>query len=178
MRLSKKAIRLSLSKMPKEIKIKPIGIICTPYKEPKGMPIQRKFEKGVTGTIEIFPQYQTGLKDIEGFSHLILLHYFNRSKEERLIGKPLLEDEEHGIFAIRLSHCFLLCFLSSFLLEQRFFIITLTGIFTLTAPFVFGYLQSALLLFYASLFASDFSWIIPSCFFMITPLFSFPSLSM
>ncbi|MFA6358033.1 MAG: SAM-dependent methyltransferase [Candidatus Omnitrophota bacterium] len=42
-----------------------------------------------------------GLKDIEGFSHLILIYYFNRSKEEYLTGKPFLEDKERGIFAIR-----------------------------------------------------------------------------
>jgi len=90
--------------MRKEIKLRPIGIIHTPYKEPKGIPIQGKFRKGVTGTIEIFPQYQRGLKDIEGFSHLILIYYFNRSKEEKLLGRPFLEDDEHGIFAIRSPH--------------------------------------------------------------------------
>jgi len=90
--------------MRKEIKLKPIGMIYTPYKELKGIPIQGKFEKSVTGTIEIFPEYQKGLKDIEGFSHLILIYHFNRSKEEKLIGKPFLEDQEHGIFAIRSPH--------------------------------------------------------------------------
>jgi len=90
--------------MRKEIKLRPIGIIHTPYKEPKGIPIQGKFEKSVTGTIEIFPEYQKGLKDIEGFSHLILIYHFNRSKEEKLVGRPFLEDQEHGIFAIRSPH--------------------------------------------------------------------------
>jgi tRNA-Thr(GGU) m(6)t(6)A37 methyltransferase TsaA len=90
--------------MKREIKLKPIGIIHTPYKEPKGMPIQGKFEKGVRGIIQVFPEYQSGLKDITEFSHLILIYYFNRSKEERLIGKPFLEDQEHGIFAIRSPH--------------------------------------------------------------------------
>ena len=90
--------------MNKEIKLKPIGIIHTPYKEPKGIPIQGRFEKDVTGQAEIFPKYQQGLKDIEGFSHIILVYYFNRSKEEKLIGKPFLEDETHGIFAIRSPH--------------------------------------------------------------------------
>ena len=87
--------------MDKEIKLKPIGIIHTPYKEPKGIPIQGRFEKNTTGQIELFPEYQQGLKDIEGFSHLILIYYFNRAKEEKLIGRPFLEDELHGIFAIR-----------------------------------------------------------------------------
>lgn len=87
-----------------ELKLKPIGIIHTPYIEPKGIPIQGKFEKGVRGTIEIFPEYRAGLKDIKEFSHLILIYYFHHSKEERLVGRPFLEDKEHGIFAIRSPH--------------------------------------------------------------------------
>lgn len=87
--------------MKKEIKLRSIGIIHTPYKEPKGIPIQGRFKKGIIGLVEVFPEYQRGLKDIEGFSHLILIYYFDRAKEENLIGKPFLEDEPHGIFAIR-----------------------------------------------------------------------------
>ena len=90
--------------MRKEIKLKPIGVIYTPYKELKGMPIQGKFKKGIRGTIRLFSKYRIGLKDIEGFSHLILLYYFDRSKKEELIAKPFLEDREHGIFAIRSPH--------------------------------------------------------------------------
>jgi tRNA-Thr(GGU) m(6)t(6)A37 methyltransferase TsaA len=87
--------------MKKEIKLKPIGVIHTPYKQAKGMPIQGRFKKGVRGTIEIFPEYEQGLKDLQGFSHLILIYYFHKAKEEKLIGKPFLEDTPHGIFAIR-----------------------------------------------------------------------------
>ncbi len=90
--------------MKKEIKLKPIGIIHTPYKEKRGMPIQGTFKKNVKGTIKLFPEYEAGLKDIEGFSHLILIYYFNRSMKENLIGTPFLEDKEHGIFAIRSPH--------------------------------------------------------------------------
>jgi len=90
--------------MKEPITIKPIGIIHTPYKEPKGIPIQGKFEKGVRGTVRLFPEYQAGLKDIEGFSHVILIYHFNRSKEEKLTGRPFLEDTEPGIFAIRSPH--------------------------------------------------------------------------
>jgi len=90
--------------MKKPITIRPIGIVNTPYKEPKGMPIQGKFKRGVTGTARIFPEYKAGLKDIEGFSHVILIYHFNQSKEEKLTGKPFLEDTEHGIFAIRSPH--------------------------------------------------------------------------
>lgn len=85
----------------KQIKIKPIGVIRTPYKDPKEVPIQGKFEKSVKGKIKLFPKYQPGLKDIEGFSHIILIYYFHKAKQEKLIAKPFLEDEPHGIFAIR-----------------------------------------------------------------------------
>ncbi len=90
--------------MRNDINLKPIGIIHTSYKEPKGIPIQGRFEKGVTGKVELFPEYKQGLKDIEGFSHIILIYRFNRSKDEKLISKPFLEDESHGIFAIRSPH--------------------------------------------------------------------------
>jgi len=87
--------------MTKSITIKPIGIIHTTYSEPKGMPIQGTFDKNITATIKIFPEYKKGLKDIEGFSHLILIYYFHKSKERKLIGQPFLGNEPHGIFAIR-----------------------------------------------------------------------------
>ena len=90
--------------MNEEIKIKSIGIIHTPYKEPKGIPIQGRFEKAVIGQVEVFSEYTEGLKGIEGFSHIILIYYFDKSKEEKLVSKPFLEDEEHGIFAIRSPH--------------------------------------------------------------------------
>lgn len=87
--------------MEKEIRLKPIGIIRTPYKGLKSMPIQGTFGKGVKGRIELFYGYEKGLKSIEGFSHIILIYYFNKTKGEELTGRPFLEDESHGIFAIR-----------------------------------------------------------------------------
>ena len=93
--------RKNNSDMQEEIKLKSIGIIRTPYKDKKGMPIQGRFGNDITAQIEIFTEYQEGLKDIEGFSHLILIYGFNRAKEERIVSQPFLEDETHGIFAIR-----------------------------------------------------------------------------
>ena len=90
--------------MRKNITLKPIGIIHTPYKESKGIPIQGKFEKDATGQVELFPEYRQGLKDIEGFSNIILIYYFDRSKDEKIISRPFLEDETHGIFSIRSPH--------------------------------------------------------------------------
>lgn len=87
--------------MQQEFKIKSIGVIHTPYKNQSGMPIQGCFDKKITGKIELFPEYHNGTKDIEDFSHLILIYYFDRAKKEKLIGQPFLEDDVHGIFAIR-----------------------------------------------------------------------------
>ncbi|MBT3182797.1 MAG: tRNA (N6-threonylcarbamoyladenosine(37)-N6)-methyltransferase TrmO [Deltaproteobacteria bacterium] len=83
------------------IQIKPIGIIKTSYEDPSGMPIQGRFKDDVTGRIELFPEYWDGLKDLDGFSHAILIYHFNRAKEANLLGRPFLEDVDHGIFAIR-----------------------------------------------------------------------------
>ena len=89
------------SDMQEEIKLKSIGIIHSPYKDPRGMPIQGRFGNNIKAQIEVFPEYRKGLKDIEGFSHLILIYGFNQAKEERTVSQPFLEDETHGIFAIR-----------------------------------------------------------------------------
>ena len=51
--------------MKEEIRLKPIGIIHTPYTEPKGMPIQGKFEKAVTGQAELFVEYQIGISIVK-----------------------------------------------------------------------------------------------------------------
>lgn len=46
-----------------EIRFKPVGIIHSPFKEPKGTPIQPMVDQEVDGTIEIFSEYVEGLKD-------------------------------------------------------------------------------------------------------------------
>jgi tRNA-Thr(GGU) m(6)t(6)A37 methyltransferase TsaA len=84
-----------------EIKYKPIGIIHSPFKEPKGTPIQPSGAKGINGTVEIFSDYAEGLKDLEGFSHIILIYHFHLSKKSSLKVKPYLDDEVHGVFAMR-----------------------------------------------------------------------------
>ena len=78
-----------------------IGIIHSPFKEPKGTPIQPAGSKGINGIVEIFPEYTEGLKDIEGFSHIILLYHFHLSKGATLIAKPYMDSETHGVFAMR-----------------------------------------------------------------------------
>jgi tRNA-Thr(GGU) m(6)t(6)A37 methyltransferase TsaA len=87
--------------MKKEIQFTPIGIIHSPFKEPQGTPIQPKGGKGVEGTVEVFPEYSEGLKDLEGFSHIVLVFHFHLSKGYSLQVKPYLDDKEHGVFATR-----------------------------------------------------------------------------
>ena len=74
-----------------KITYRPIGIIHSPFKEPKGTPIQPNAAKGIEGMIEVFPQYEKGLKDIEGFSHIILIYHFHLSKTYSLEVKPYMD---------------------------------------------------------------------------------------
>ncbi len=84
-----------------EICYRPIGIIHSPFKAPKGTPIQPPGGEGVEGKVEVFLQFAEGLKDLEGFSHIFLIYHFHLSKEPSLTVKPFMDDETHGIFAIR-----------------------------------------------------------------------------
>ncbi|GAI93549.1 unnamed protein product [marine sediment metagenome] len=84
-----------------EIKYRPIGVIHSPFREPKGTPIQPSAAKGISGTVEIFPEYAEGLKDVEGFSYIILIYHFHLSRKQSLTAKPFMDNEERGVFAMR-----------------------------------------------------------------------------
>ena len=87
--------------MRSRIEYKPIGIIHSPFKDPRGTPIQPRAAIGVRGVVEVFPEYVDGLKDLEGFSHIILLYHFHLVKGYRLLVKPYMDDEPRGVFATR-----------------------------------------------------------------------------
>jgi len=82
------------------IKIRPIGIIHTPFKAKQKTPIQ-PFRSKRTGRIELYKKYTAGLKDILGFSHIILIYRFHKSKGYKLLVKPFLDDRYHGVFSTR-----------------------------------------------------------------------------
>ena len=84
-----------------EFTFRAIGVLRTPYKSKSGVPIQGIFDPESEGRAEIFEQYESGLKDIEGFSHVILLYVFHQSEGYDLICKPYMEDKLHGVFSIR-----------------------------------------------------------------------------
>jgi tRNA (adenine37-N6)-methyltransferase len=84
-----------------QIKYSAIGIIRTPFTESRGTPIQSSAGRGVEGSVEIFTEYADGLRDLDGFSHIILLYHFHRAHPPRLRATPFLDNVERGIFAIR-----------------------------------------------------------------------------
>jgi tRNA-Thr(GGU) m(6)t(6)A37 methyltransferase TsaA len=67
----------------------------------KGTPIQPAGAGGVLGFVEVEPQYEAGLKDLTGFSHIILLYHFHRGRGVKLCVTPFMDTEEHGVFATR-----------------------------------------------------------------------------
>jgi tRNA-Thr(GGU) m(6)t(6)A37 methyltransferase TsaA len=85
----------------KKILFKSIGTIRSPYRKLTGMPIQPAGAEGVSGTVVVHKEYGKGLKDLDGFSHIILLYYFHRSKGTSLLVRPYLDEEYHGVFATR-----------------------------------------------------------------------------
>lgn len=84
-----------------KIEFEPIGIIRSPFGEPENMPIQPAGAAGVQGRVEVFEDFRAGLKDLDGFSHVILLYHFHRSRGFQLHVVPFLDSEPRGLFATR-----------------------------------------------------------------------------
>ena len=80
---------------------RPIGVIHSPFESIENMPIQPTAASGIRGTVEVFAEFVNGLKDLDGFSHVILLYHFHRAGKERLIVTPFLDTESRGVFATR-----------------------------------------------------------------------------
>ena len=83
------------------ISFTPIGTIHSPFTEPAGMPIQPAGAPGVRGTVRIDEKYREGLRDLCGFSRIILLYHLHRSEGYALDVIPFLDTVPHGIFATR-----------------------------------------------------------------------------
>jgi len=84
-----------------KIEYQTIGVIHSPFKEIEGMPIQPAGAAGVMGTVEVFKTYRTGLKDLDGFSHIFLLYHFHRSQGFSLQVVPFMNSQSRGLFATR-----------------------------------------------------------------------------
>lgn len=83
------------------IEYTPIGVVHSPFTRTEGMPIQPSRAKGIRGSVEVFPQFAAGLDDLAGFSHVVLLCHFHRSKPYQLKVVPFLDTEPRGVFATR-----------------------------------------------------------------------------
>jgi len=85
-----------------EIRFRPIGVVHSPFKEPfSRAPKTPSERRDYQGTIEIYPEFKDGLRDLEGFSHIIVIFYFHKAKYSGLIVKPYLDDNYKGVFATR-----------------------------------------------------------------------------
>jgi len=85
----------------REICYRPIGTIHSPFAEVKGVPIQPTGAVGIRGVIEVGPEFAEGLKDLEGFSHILLIYHFHLSKGYSPLVTPFLDDTPRGVFATR-----------------------------------------------------------------------------
>ena len=83
------------------MQISPIGVIHTPFDDLKGMPIQPSGALEIEGTLVIHPEYEQGLRDLMGFSHIILLYQFHRSTGYDLLVTPFLDTQKRGLFSTR-----------------------------------------------------------------------------
>lgn len=78
-----------------------IGQIHTPFSELAGMPIQPAGAAGTNGTVVVFDAYRAGLKDLDGFSHIVLIYAFHGRQGSNLQVVPFMDDEPRGVFATR-----------------------------------------------------------------------------
>jgi len=79
----------------------PIGFVHTPFAETGAIPKGCGAKHEADGTIEVLPEFEPGLADIEGFSHLYVLWLFDRVKGMSLLAHPPSDDRPHGVFATR-----------------------------------------------------------------------------
>jgi tRNA (adenine37-N6)-methyltransferase len=83
------------------VSMQPIGYVRSPYRGtseiPKGLGAKHEAE----GVLELRPELEPGLADIEGFSHLYVIWVFDRSEGSSLVAAPPSDTRTHGVFATR-----------------------------------------------------------------------------
>ncbi len=91
----------STKKTNKSVTLPIIGIISTPHETIQDMPIQPSGAGNIEGAAIVFSKYLDGLKDLDGFSHIILLYHLHKVNDYKLAVTPFMDDHEHGVFATR-----------------------------------------------------------------------------
>ena len=80
---------------------RPIGVVRSPYADTAQIPRGPGAEHHAEGVIELLTEFEGGLADIEGFSHLYVLWVFDRVDGYDLLSMPPTDDRAHGVFATR-----------------------------------------------------------------------------
>ena len=83
------------------ITMEPVGIVQSPYKNAADVPRGLGAKHDAEGILEIRPELEAGLTDIEGFSHLFVFWVFDRSEGFELMVTPPSDHRPHGVFATR-----------------------------------------------------------------------------
>lgn len=83
------------------IQFQPIGTIHTEHMRAEGTPIQPTAAVNCLGKILLNPELVSGLQDLDGFSHIILIYFFDRIQTHKLLVRPFMDDTERGVFATR-----------------------------------------------------------------------------
>jgi tRNA-Thr(GGU) m(6)t(6)A37 methyltransferase TsaA len=90
------------------IRFRPIGTVRSPFKKREDIDPRRNYRPNgfsdVRGEIEIDPAYAAGLKDIAGFSHLVVIFAFHKSGPGHLLARPPFERRRRGVFSTRSPH--------------------------------------------------------------------------
>ena len=84
-----------------KLEFTPIGLIHSPHRQAEGTPIQSRWAAGSEGTVDLFPEFAPGLRDLDGFERIWLLCWLDRTRPARLEVVPYLDTEKRGIFATR-----------------------------------------------------------------------------
>ena len=83
------------------LEIKIIGYVRSPHTRKADIPKGLGAKHVAEGIVEVLPQFEDGLKDIDGFSHLFILWIFHQAQDCNLVGTPPCDDRSHGVFATR-----------------------------------------------------------------------------
>ena len=81
------------------LELKPIGIIHSPYQAGQA-PYQGARHEEIC-QVEVFQEFEEGLRDIEGFSHIILIYYLHQSQGYHLLVRTPWDTKPHGLFTTR-----------------------------------------------------------------------------
>jgi tRNA-Thr(GGU) m(6)t(6)A37 methyltransferase TsaA len=89
------------SSMPQQLSLDMIRVVDTPFLEPAGTPIQPSQASGARETFRMDPRLHAGLKDLEVFERMWLIHWFHKAPDSSLLVTPILDECQRGAFATR-----------------------------------------------------------------------------